>query len=319
MQRPQIIALVATLLLLVAGFFVWQHLQQLSGQITSLNQQVQDLGEQAEAARTQATEAEARAREAENSAGMAAERAEEAIGREQMSAEQAREADEARAVAEAEAEQAAEEKKRAELVARLSEEAEAVADAKRLEAEKEREEAATRAAVAELEAQRAKKETEEVRRRLEREMDRMQRALSKIADTQRTALGVVMTLDSSQIEFDFNKAEVRPENREILSRIAGVLSTFDEYGVQIFGHTDDVGSVDYNLQLSKQRAEAVKAYLVTAGIPEGVLTTQGLGKGSPRVQGTDPESRQRNRRVELAIVFSEGEYGAAVDAEAGGN
>ncbi|MEM7354177.1 MAG: OmpA family protein, partial [Acidobacteriota bacterium] len=113
---------------------------------------------------------------------------------------------------------------------------------------------------------------------------------------------------------DFNKATLRPQNREILSRIAGVLLTSRDYGVQVFGHTDDVGSVEYNQQLSEQRAATVRDYLVEAGIDSAVLSTTGLGKTSPLVEGTDPESRQRNRRVELAIVFSEGDF-EVVDTE----
>jgi OOP family OmpA-OmpF porin len=120
----------------------------------------------------------------------------------------------------------------------------------------------------------------------------------------------VMTLDSNKIEFDFDKADLRPQNRELLSRIVGVLLTFEDYGVQVFGHTDDVGTVEYNQQLSERRAEAVRAYLVEAGIEPAVLSTMGLGKSSPLVQGSDPQSRQRNRRVELAIVFSEGDFEA---------
>jgi len=116
-------------------------------------------------------------------------------------------------------------------------------------------------------------------------------------------------------EFDFDKAELRPKNREVLSQIAGVLLTFENYGLQIFGHTDDVGSEGYNQELSKHRAQAVRDYLVEAGVDPDVVTITGMGKSSPLVEGTDPESRQRNRRVELAIVFSEGEFEAVQDQE----
>ena len=124
-----------------------------------------------------------------------------------------------------------------------------------------------------------------------------------------------MTLDSRQIEFDFDKAELRPVNREVLSRIAGVLLTFQNYGVQVFGHTDDVGTVEYNQTLSERRAAAVRDYLVEAGIAPQAMKTLGMGKSSPLVEGTDPASRQRNRRVELAIVFSEGEFEAVEAGE----
>lgn len=165
-------------------------------------------------------------------------------------------------------------------------------------------------AQARQQAEEAEAEIERVRAKMERELDRMQRSLSRIASTRRTALGLVMTLDSGTIEFDFNKATLRPQNREVLSRIAGVLLTFENYGIQVFGHTDDVGTEEYNLELSKRRAETVKKYLVEAGISPEVMSTTGMGEGAPLVEGTDQASRQRNRRVELAIVFSEGEYEA---------
>ena len=313
MGRPLLIAIAAALLVGGAGFFTWQHLTQLGEQISSLNRQVVDLSAQTAAAETRAREAEARADEAQSAAGEAAERAVQAVEREQLSSEQAKAAEEARQRAEAVSRAAAEERERALTKAQLAERAEAVAEQKRIAAEKEREEAATRAAVAELEARQVKGEKEQVERRLQQELDRLQGALGQIAKTRRTALGLVMTLDSRQIEFDFNKAELRPKNREVLSRIAGVLFTFKDYGVQIFGHTDAIGSVEYNQKLSEQRAEAVKSYLVEAGIPEAALSTLGMGKSSPLVEGTDPESRQRNRRVELAIVFSEGEVATVVD------
>lgn len=317
MQRFLVPVLVAALLVGGGGFLVWQHLSELSEQISSLHEEVEALGAQASAAESRAEEAETRAKEAESAASEAATRAGQAVENEQRSTEQAAMAEERRLLAETEAAAAAEERERAEVQARLAEQAEAVAEGKRLAAEKEREEATTRAAVAELEAQTARKEKEEVERRLKRELDRLQGALGQIAETRRTALGLVMTLDSRQIEFDFNKADLRPKNRELLSRIAGVLFTFKDFGVQIFGHTDNVGSEEYNKLLSEQRAEAVKGYLVEAGIEPEVIKILGMGKSSPRVPGTDPESRQRNRRVEVAIVFSEGETGPVLDEDGG--
>jgi len=317
MRRSTLIVIAVAFLVGAAALVAWQHLKQLSEQIAALDQQVVDLGAQTAAAEARAKEAESKAEQAQSSAGQAAEHALEAARREQLSAEQAQQAEAARRKAEEQTQRATEDRERAQILVQVAERAEAVAEERRVNAEKEREEAATKAAVAELEARQARAETEKVERRLQQELDRLQGALGKIAETRRTALGLVMTLDSRQIEFDFNKAELRPRNREILSRVAGVLFTFKDYGMQIFGHTDDVGSVEYNQKLSGQRAQAVKDYLVQAGISPKVLTTLGMGKSSPLVEGTDAESRQRNRRVELAIVFSEGEYGAVVDENGG--
>lgn len=321
MQRNTIIAVTAAILAAIVAFLIWRHVTELSDRLTGLSGQVEELGTQVVAAEQRATEAETRAEEAEREAGAAAQSAAEASAREQesaeqarQSAEQARQAEAARKQAEARERQAAAEREAAELLAQASEAERKQAEARELAAEQERADAQQAAEAARVEVERAEAEKDQLKRRLEAERDRLQRALGRIADTRRTALGVVMTLDSSQIEFDFNKADLRPENREILSRIAGVLLTFENYGVQVFGHTDQIGSVEYNQELSEKRASKVRDYLVASGINPDVLSTMGMGKSTPLVEGTDPASRQRNRRVELAIVFSEGEF-EAVPAE----
>ena len=325
MKRNTLIAVAAAVAVAALAFLVWRHVANLGERLTGLTGQVEHLGERAAIAETRAAEAEARAAEAEkraesarDEAGAAAESAAAAAAREQESAAQAREAEAARKQAEERERRAAAEREAAELLGQAQEAAREEAEARELAAERKRAEAERVAEAARAEAARAEAEKEEIKRRMERELDRMQSALGRIADTRRTALGVVMTLDSSQIEFDFNKAELRPRNREVLARIAGVLLTFDNYGVQIFGHTDNIGTEEYNQKLSEERAAAVREYLVEAGVSSDVMSTLGMGKGSPRVEGTDPAARQRNRRVELAIVFSEGEYEALADDDAGG-
>ena len=170
------------------------------------------------------------------------------------------------------------------------------------QAEVESAEARARAAVAIEEADVARAETERVRRERQAEFDRLQEALSRIVETRRTALGLVMNLGSDAIEFDFDRAELRPENRELLSRIVGILLSSEGYSLYVYGHTDDVGSADYNLELSERRAEAVRDYLVETGIDGAIIDTKGYGKSSPRVDGIDAESRAKNRRVEIGIV-----------------
>ncbi len=307
--------IVAALLFAVTAFFTWQHVTRLDQRIGALGEQVDSLGQQvvaeedrAEEAEGRAAEAEDRAEEARRETSAATELAESAAAAEQQSAEEARVAEAARQSAEEREQQAATARQQAETRAREEAAARAAAEAQRTAAEKERTEANRRTDIAREEAYTAKAEAKQVRERLAAELDRLQRALGRIADTRRTALGLVMTLDSDQIEFDFDKATLRPKNRELLSRITGVLLTFENYAVQVFGHTDDVGSVDYNQKLSEQRAHVVRDYLQEAGIDAAVLSTMGLGKSSPLVAGTDPAARQRNRRVELAIVFSEGDY-----------
>ena len=137
----------------------------------------------------------------------------------------------------------------------------------------------------------------------------MEAALGQIAETRRTALGLVMNLGSDHLKFEFDKAELRPEDRELLSRIAGIMLTSHDYTISVNGHTDDVGSAAYNQGLSERRAEAVRAFLVKSGLPAEILSVQGHGKSLPLVPGTSEAARAKNRRVELGIVNTQIRYG----------
>jgi OmpA-OmpF porin, OOP family len=132
----------------------------------------------------------------------------------------------------------------------------------------------------------------------------LQQALGQIAETRRTAMGLVMTLDSKSIRFDFDKANIKPEYRDILNRIAGIVMTLNGYTIAVYGYTDDIGTQTYNLQLSQRRAEAVRDFLVQAGISPTIMSTRGFGKSDPRVLGDSEQARAANRRVEIAIVDS---------------
>ncbi|HET7841533.1 MAG TPA: OmpA family protein [Terriglobia bacterium] len=150
----------------------------------------------------------------------------------------------------------------------------------------------------------AEQTAEEFRREREAELEHVQQILSQIVETRRTGSGLVMTLGSNSIRFDFDKSDIKPPYRETLSRIAGVLMTLKGYSIYVYGYTDDVGTQDYNLQLSDRRAKAVRNYLVQSGLESNILTTKGFGKSDPRVKGETAEARAKNRRVEIGIVDS---------------
>ncbi len=174
-----------------------------------------------------------------------------------------------------------------------------------------RQEAATAkqdAASAQERAEAARAEAERIRKEAEAELSRLEEALSKIAETHRTALGLVMNLGEDSLKFDFDKADLKPENRELLSRIAGILLTSSDYTISVNGHTDDVGTDEYNQKLSERRAQSVRDYLVEAGVSPDIITVTGWGKSKPLVQGTSAEARAKNRRVELGIVNSRVNY-----------
>jgi outer membrane protein OmpA-like peptidoglycan-associated protein len=91
--------------------------------------------------------------------------------------------------------------------------------------------------------------------------------------------------------------------------VAGVLLSSQDYTVSVNGHTDDVGSDVYNQKLSERRAQAVRDYLVKAGLPAEVLSVTGHGKALPLVPRADDTARAKNRRVELAIANTRIQYG----------
>jgi outer membrane protein OmpA-like peptidoglycan-associated protein len=160
------------------------------------------------------------------------------------------------------------------------------------------------AAAAQQQASQAEQKAEEYRKQREEQIQQLQQVLGQIAETHRTAVGLVMTLGEKSIRFDFDKAEIKPQYRDILNRIAGVLMTLKQYSIYVYGYTDDVGTKEYNLKLSGRRAEAVRNSLIQTGIKPGVITTKGFGKSDPRVKGDTPQARSANRRVEIGIVDS---------------
>jgi outer membrane protein OmpA-like peptidoglycan-associated protein len=102
------------------------------------------------------------------------------------------------------------------------------------------------------------------------------------------------------IYFDFNQATIRPQSEPTLAAIAQLLSQHPQWRLEIDGHTDSIGSAAYNLTLSRQRAESVKAVLVSKyHIASARLTTGGFGATRPKATNATLEGRALNRRVEL--------------------
>jgi outer membrane protein OmpA-like peptidoglycan-associated protein len=204
--------------------------------------------------------------------------------------------------AEQSARQSATAREQAEAAKNQAETAKNQAEVEARQAQQRADQALQKADVAQKEKEQALAEADRIRKEREEELSRLQEALGKIAETRRTAMGLVMNLDSHAIQFEFDKAALLPDNRELLSRIAGILLTSKGYQITVYGHTDDVGSDAYNQELSERRARSVRDYLVEAGISPKIITTKGYGKSKPLVDGKTPEARAKNRRVEIGIV-----------------
>lgn len=124
------------------------------------------------------------------------------------------------------------------------------------------------------------------------------------AEVKRVGEGIHVTFDSG-ILFDFDAYALREESRENLRELASTLDKYKDTKVLIEGHTDNVGTEDYNLRLSEQRASSVEQYLVRLGVGQERLIARGYGENQPEATNTTEEGRQQNRRVEIAIYANE--------------
>ncbi len=108
---------------------------------------------------------------------------------------------------------------------------------------------------------------------------------------------------SDRIHFPTNSAELDPESHSVLDEVAELLAESPEYEqIRIEGHTDDRGSRDHNISLSRDRANSVRTYLIGQGIEPNRLTTRGVGPDEPIGDNDTEEGRRQNRRVEFHIV-----------------
>jgi outer membrane protein OmpA-like peptidoglycan-associated protein len=144
---------------------------------------------------------------------------------------------------------------------------------------------------------------EQIRTEAETRQDRLYKAMQslegKYASIRRDARGTIVSL--ADILFDFNKATLRREVEFALVRVATILNQFPEMKVQIEGHTDNVGTEDYNLDLSQRRSQAVQDFLASQQVAAERMTSEGFGMTHPVADNATAEGRQKNRRVDLVI------------------
>ena len=102
--------------------------------------------------------------------------------------------------------------------------------------------------------------------------------------------------------FDFDKATLKPEGKARLDELVSQIQQVKHVnGIHLGGHTDGIGSQQYNLGLSERRAKAVEEYLVSRGVSPQLITTEGYGKLNPIVPNDTPANRAKNRRVDVVI------------------
>jgi outer membrane protein OmpA-like peptidoglycan-associated protein len=162
----------------------------------------------------------------------------------------------------------------------------------RAQAEQARRDAEARAAEAQRLAAQSEQEKSELRARIREQ-------LNVILETRETARGLIVNL--SDVLFDTGSANLKPGAREKLARVSGILSSHPGLKLEVEGHTDSVGTEEYNQQLSERRAEAVRSYLVQQRIDPGSVVTLGHGESQPVASNETAAGRQQNRRVEIIV------------------
>ena len=142
----------------------------------------------------------------------------------------------------------------------------------------------------------------DARKAAEARAARAMESLNKIAQVKEESRGMVITL-SGQVLFVTGKAELLPAAQDQLEQVAKALKDQGEIKPMVVeGYTDSVGTESANLTLSKNRAEAVRAYLVSKGIPSDKITSVGKGKSNPVASNDTADGRANNRRVEIVIA-----------------
>jgi outer membrane protein OmpA-like peptidoglycan-associated protein len=136
------------------------------------------------------------------------------------------------------------------------------------------------------------------------------------ARIERVGEGIKITFDSG-ILFDVNKATLKPASEVQLAKLAKVLDKYPDTNILLEGHTDATGTDEYNLDLSKLRAQSVGNYLSGLGVNATRFTMMGYGESQPIATNDTEEGKQLNRRVEVAI-YANDKLKAAAEKQAQG-
>jgi outer membrane protein OmpA-like peptidoglycan-associated protein len=241
--------------------------------------------------------------------------------RRQQAEQERLQAEQAKAEAERmkqQAEQAAQEAARQQQQAEAARQA---ALAQQQVAETQAQQAAQARAAAEAETEKARQAAAKAEGEKAQLRAQLLQQFNAVLQTRDSARGLIVNM--SDVLFDTGSATLKPGAREKLAKISGILLAHPGLTLQIEGHTDSVGSDEFNQELSGRRADGVRDYLAQEGVAASGMTARGFGKTQPVASNDTPEGRQRNRRVELVVngdVIGNSTSSAAPAANpAGGN
>ncbi len=237
------------------------------------------------------------------------------------------EADQARAAAEAakaeavrmkqEAEQASQDavrqRQEAEQARAAAQQQQQVAQAAAEQAARDRAAAVSQQRAAEAETEKARQAAAQAEAEKAQLRAQLLSQLNSILQTRDSARGLIVNM--SDVLFDTGSYTLKPGAREKLAKISGIVLAHPGLNLQIEGHTDSVGSDEFNQQLSERRADSVRDFLAEQGVRGSAISARGFGKTQPVAGNDTAEGRQRNRRVELVVngdAIGNGSASAAV-------
>jgi len=216
------------------------------------------------------------------------------------------EAEAARAQAETARKQAEDAKAEAERSKLEAQQAAAEAARQKQEAEQAKAEAVAQQQALAVEADKARQaaaQSDQLRQQAEKEKQelraRLLQQLNTVLATRDSARGLIANM--SDVLFKSGSFELLTPARERLAKVSGIVLAYPSLHLAVEGHTDSVGTDEYNRQLSERRAEAVRDYLVQQGISADAIVASGFGKSEPVASNDTAEGRQQNRRVELVL------------------
>ena len=175
----------------------------------------------------------------------------------------------------------------------------AQAEQERQQAEMETQQAQQQSQQAQQQAQQAERQAQQAMQEKEQMRSRLLAQLNQVLQTRDTARGLIVNMPD--VLFAFNKYDLKPEARERLAKISGIVEAYPGLKLQVEGHTDSIGSDQYNQQLSEKRAESVRAYLIANGVTPDSVTAEGFGKADPVADNSTAQGRKLNRRVDMVV------------------
>jgi outer membrane protein OmpA-like peptidoglycan-associated protein len=268
--------------------------------ITLKRQEEQRRERERQAAADREAEAKAQAARAKAQADEDARLRAQAESEQRLEAERRARAEAQRAAAEAQAELSRERALRDQAAAEQARQAAARAEAERAAAQAQADLERARA----LNEQAAAEQARQAAARAEREKAELRstlvQQLNMVLDTRETEHGLVINI--SDVLFDSGQYTLRPIAREKLARVSGIVLAHSGLRLQAEGHTDSVGTDEFNQLLSEKRALSVRDFLVEQGLPITSLGAHGFGKTMPAASNDTANGRQRNRRVELVVA-----------------